>query len=230
MEREAMSCEVVRETLPLLSGADEAEASRVREHVAGCEPCRELMESYQADAVALGALRDAQQGAAPIMAGFTEDLFDRITHESSAQPRGQVIAFEQRTSTMRWLAAAAAVLLIVTVGLIANVPVQPAGPGSLAEQDAQPAASVEAPAPAPQLASEDLAPLPAVDADTAPMPRRRIGRATNPEVLPADGRGRGPRGARAVELDEALQRMLPGLRHLFQPPERPGDRDGEVSF
>ena len=84
--------------------------------------------------------------------------------------------------------------------------------------------------PTPQLAAENLAPLPAPTVtDKAPMPMRRINRAANPDVLPADGRGRAPRGPNAMELEELMQRALPGLRRFFPPPERP-DRDGEVSF
>jgi hypothetical protein len=228
MEREAMSCEVVREALPLLTGSDDSEAERVRAHVSDCASCRELMESYQADEAALGALRAAQSEApAGIMQGFSQGVLDRIAHESAARPRGEVIALEDvRRSNLRWLAAAAAVLLAVTTAVVSRSPLEPALEPVVAEQPVTPTAT---PADV-QIAAEPLAPLPAPAVrDDAPMPARRVGRAAPADVMPAGG-GRSPMGAGSADLEELMRQALPGLQRFFQPPQRPAERDDEVSF
>jgi hypothetical protein len=228
MEREAMSCEVVREALPLLTGSDDSEAARVRTHVADCASCQELMESYQADEAALSALRAAQSDVpAGIMDGFSQGILDRIAHESAARPRGEVVAFEDvRRSNLRWLAAAAAVLLAVTTAVVSRSSLEATPQPVVAEQAVEPTASPEPM----QLASDPLAPLPAPSVrDDAPMPARRVNRAAPADVMPAGG-GRPSMGAGNADLEELMRQALPGLQRFFQPPQRPAERDDEVSF
>ena len=98
-----MRCEAVRDALPALARGTlgDAEAARVREHLAGCDECTDAW-------TVVGALAEANV-AAP--AG----LADRVSAE--LKRRGTVVSAPRRSTPARWLGgiglSAAAVLALV---------------------------------------------------------------------------------------------------------------------
>lgn len=235
MGRVAMSCEDVRQALPLLPGTHPDDAARVRAHAAGCGGCAELLEAFDADDRALSALRLAPASAP--LDGFTAEVMARL----AAAPREAEERRPGRAAILRpfaghpalaeglpRLAAAAAVLLAVAVGLLVG------GPAAV-----EPDLRATAPAPTPprqQQTVVEVTPVAAtplaaprrmpLDRDPAPMPLRRRG-----PVVPVDEGRRGTRGgAGGGELLEAIEEVLPDFHRRMLKQFGDGRNAREVRF
>jgi len=281
-----MSCEKVREALPLLPGDENDEAEAVRAHTAECADCRELLEAYEADGRALADCAAARTVPAGLMDGFADAVMAGIERSdrdrpvppvtpagaapatpagaapatpagaapagaapatpAGAAPAGELIRFDG--GGLRILLAAAAVALVAAgIALLAQQPLPsetPTGPDRAAatpseaeatssdaestpsDTEATPSDAEATPEPGVELADGELPPLPAPEAggDRVPMPRRAVrpSRGGN-GVLPAAGGAR--RGGR-MNVEELLQRTLPGLERFLRRPVR----DDEVRF
>lgn len=101
-----------------LDALDDAEGSAFERHARSCEPCSAEMRELQATAARLA---DAVQATPPT--GLRERLLDRIATtpqgatSSAAMKRREPGTVVRRSATgSRWLAAAAAVLLVASAG------------------------------------------------------------------------------------------------------------------
>ena len=246
MGRVAMSCDDVRQALPLLPGTDAEHAARVRAHAVACETCGELLRTFEADDRLLAAAR-LDRRAPAVMDGFTAQVMARIADEQKrrpvAVPAPSVAATPPpagivlRPAFFRALAAAAAVLVAVGVGLASRP-----GPSSVL-QDERPVgsptfASATSPADEPRALPVDLAsdplPAPRLERDPAPMPLR----ARRGPVVPVDQASTGRRDARAPrglgasqqgDLFEYLEKVLPNL-HQRMMKELGEEKGREVRF
>lgn len=116
-----MECRRVRRALPLLAGGDlPGDEAALREHLAGCPPCRKILAAHEA----LGrALRRAGEGSAPLSdAAFLAALRARIP--AAARPAARV-ATVRLGRILAAAAAAAAFLLVLFV--VADGPETPDG-------------------------------------------------------------------------------------------------------
>jgi hypothetical protein len=198
MGRVVMSCEDVRQALPLLSGTSPDEAARVRAHALACEGCALLLRAYEQDDRVLAAASGARV-AAPVMTGFTGELMARIAAEERVR-RAPPLPLLLRPTVRAAMAMAAAVLLTIALALSSD-------------------RAVEAPAPPPQVADRqptvgppavqiEALPAPRLDREQVPMPVRR-GRGP---VVPVDGGSRGARGPSPEELIDMIEGVLPFRR------------------
>lgn len=103
----------------LLGGLDEADTDQLDAHLRDCEPCREELDQMAPVPELLQRLPDAQRAAdrgAPPPVSFSarpsaeniEGLLRRMRDERSR---------ERRTARVRWLAAAAVVLVAAAIGV-----------------------------------------------------------------------------------------------------------------
>ncbi|MCO5171018.1 MAG: hypothetical protein M9894_32240 [Planctomycetes bacterium] len=231
-----MSCEDVRQALPLLPGTHPDDAARVRAHAAGCGGCAELLEAYDGDDRALSALRLGAP-AAPLD-GFTAQVMARIAQEErrpAAPPRPLEAAILPFGESLRRLAAAAAVLLAIAVGLLAGGPpavepdLQATAPTPPPQQQAPVEVTPVAQQPGQQLATTPELAAPrrfTLDRDPAPMPLRRRG-----PVVPVDEGRRGARGGQGGgELLEAIEEVLPDFHRRMMRQFGDGRQAREVRF
>lgn len=222
-----MSCEHVREQLPLEPGQTGEDSAR--RHLEDCGPCSLLQEAYDADAAALAAYGAAiRDGEAPV--GLTDAVLAEIGGQAPGaaplfpEPAGVVV--RPTFSTGGWLSAAAALLVGVSLTFALTVPLDddPAGQAggtAQVETPAAPAAPVVQPAAAVGGAEVQDRPL---AAPRRAVPRQR--RAPRSGVLPVDSDPRARQGP-GLLLEELLQGLTP--RRVRQvPPLREGER--EVSF
>jgi len=74
-----MDCKTAKQILPLYAGADldEREAQMLREHIASCPKCSELLESYRANIALLSNLKK-EEAPASTFDNFYADLRERI--------------------------------------------------------------------------------------------------------------------------------------------------------
>jgi hypothetical protein len=237
MGRVVMSCDDVRQALPLLPGTDVEHAARVRAHAVSCETCGELLRTFEADDRLLAAAR-LDRRAPAVMDGFTASVMARLASEQRrvtpapavTPPAGGIVL---RPVFFRALAAAAAVLVAVGLG----VSTRP-GPVVSDEQTVRPSEFAVAPRagddrlrplPIVDVASDPL-PAPRLERDPAPMPQRRRGG----PVVPVDegsrrnaGRGRVP--GQQGDLFDVLEKVLPNLHQRMM--KELGEEQGrEVRF
>lgn len=244
MGRVAMSCEDLRRALPLLPGTHTDDQARARAHAAGCEACAELLVAYEADDQALSALREGERQAPAILDGFTASVMARIAAEQprvALPPREAQVLRPVFGEGLRRVAAAAAVLLAVTLGVMSGrvddaAPSPAPSEGLAAGPGAGASAGVElvstgptqaVPVGVPTTRPEPL-PAPRRDRDLAPMPQRRRG-----PIVPV-GQGQAPRGrtlgganqpGAQGELLEAIEQFLPNLHRRML--KEFGDERGE---
>lgn len=240
MGRVAMSCDDLRQALPLLPGTHPDDEARVRAHAVECEACGDLLRAYEGDGRVLSTLQQGERKAPPILDGFTASVMARIAEEQKTRAAPVVSVAPATTPPgeaellrpafgLRQLAVAAAVLLAVAVGLSSGPVETPAptpGPGQLAVRPdgsdtelTQPVVPVMSPTTSP-------VPLPAPRrVDAAPMPQRRRG----PIVPVGEGSGRDlGRGGRVPaqgELLDAIEQFLPNLHRRML--KEFGDERGE---
>lgn len=229
-----MSCDDLRQALPLLPGTHPDDEARVRAHAAACEACGELLRAYEGDERVLATLQQAPRPAPAILDGFTASVMARIAEEEQKKKKVALAASSApareaevlRPAFGAWrLLAAAAVLLAVTLGVMSGrtpAPVVESGPDLVSSRPTgvQPVVPVVSPTTSPD-------PLPAPKRlDQAPMPLRRRG----PIVPVGEGQRGGARGAGQGELLDAIEQLLPNLhrRMLRELGDERGER--EVRF
>ncbi len=246
MGRVAMSCDDLRQALPLLPGTHPDDEARLRAHAAGCSACGDLLRAYDVDDRVLSTLRQAERAAPAIMDGFTASLMAKLAEEDQTKVATPAVASTPAPAreaeilrpafgeSLRRLAVAAAVLLAVTVGVMSDRvdgPARAPGPVSTLPTAPAPLELAEATQPVVPVMSPTTSPdpLPAPRrVDAAPMPQRRRG-----PIVPvgegAAGRrdlGRGSRGAGGQgELLDAIEQFLPNLHRRML--KEFGDERGE---
>lgn len=233
MGRVAMSCNDVRQGLPLLPGADPEHTARIRAHALACEACGELVRAYEADDRQLSAVKSDRRVPDGVLDGFTASVMARIADEQrkrvaapahvapsqQAVPVGGVVL---RPDFGAWrLVAAVAAALVVAVGidLSGGLGGGASGPAPLANAVDATVAPGEGPgvvAPLPVFTSNptstpaEALPAPArLERDPAPMPLRRRG-----PIVPVDQggrRGAGRGGAGQQDLMNLIDEVLPNL-------------------
>lgn len=231
MGRVAMSCDDLRQALPLLPGTHPDDEARVRQHALECGACADLLRAYEADDRVFGALQQGERKAPAVLDGFTASVMARIAAEPSTRA-APIVSPPTREAELlrpafgevvRRLAVAAAVLLAVTVGVMSRsdstAPAPQPQPDLVANHTSevtQPVVPVVSPTTSPD-------PLPAPRRlDSAPMPQRRRG-----PIVPVGegGARRGPAGPGQGELLDAIEQFLPNLHRRML--KEFGDERGE---
>lgn len=231
MGRVAMSCNDVRQGLPLLPGADPEHTARIRTHAAGCETCGELVRAYEADDRQLAAVKSDRRVPDGVLDGFTASVMAKIAEEQRkrvAAPASAPVASRQAAPAVggailrpsfgpwRFVAAAAAAVLLA-VGVDLSGALRGPAPAPLANAVDTPTTPSDVPgaAPLPVFTSNPGEALPAparLERDPAPMPLRRRGG----PIVPVDqgGRrdgGRGGAGTGQQDLLNLIDEVLPNL-------------------
>lgn len=229
MGRVAMSCNDVRQGLPLLPGADPEHTARIRAHALACETCGELVRAYEADDRQLSAVKSDRRVPDGVLDGFTASVMARIAEEQrkrvaapasvpaspQAVPAGGAVLRPDFGAWRLVAAVAAAVVLAVGIDLSGGLSSGPT-PAPLANALDTTVAPGEGPgvgAPLPVFTSNPVEALPAparLERDPAPMPLRRRGG----PIVPVDQGGRrgGGRGAAGQQdLLNLIDEMLPNL-------------------
>lgn len=177
-----MSCSRRHRKIALYAGGDldAADARRVEEHIAGCAPCRDLVESLAADRTTLAQL-DAR-GSVDVELGSIRGV---VAGEIGTRRPVSTPFF----SAPRPVLAGAVAVAVVAASAVVVLRTQFAGP-QIAEDTSQGGGKVVgAPPEGPGVESPraDL-PTPGVPAEVTPIqrpePRHRIVRAEQPSVLP----------------------------------------------
>jgi hypothetical protein len=229
-----MSCNDVRQGLPLLPGADPEHTARIRAHALACETCGELVRAYEADDRQLSAVKSDRRVPDGVLDGFTASVMARIAEEQrkrvaapasvapssvAASPQAAPAGAVLRPDFGAWrlvAAVAAAVVLAVGIDLSGGLGSGPT-PAPLANAVDTTVAPGEGPgvvgAPLPVFTSNPVEALPAparLERDPAPMPLRRRGG----PIVPVDQGGRrgGGRGAAGQQdLLNLIDEVLPNL-------------------
>lgn len=229
MGRVAMSCNDVRQGLPLLPGADPEHTARMRAHALACEACNDLVRAYEADDRQLSAVKSDRRVPAGVLDGFTASVMARIAEEqrkrvatpvapaSAPMPSTTELAPAVGGAILRpsfgaWrLVAAVAAAVVIAVGIDLSGGLR--GTTTPVANAVDPTTTPSEPAPLPTFVSTGEAlPAPArLERDPAPMPLRRRGG----PIVPVDqggGRrdGRGG-GAGQQDLLNLIDEVLPNL-------------------
>jgi hypothetical protein len=199
MEREVMLCEDVRRALPL-SGTTPDERN-ARAHAEGCADCSELLAAYDSDARALKAYREGRESSVDLMAGFADAVMAHVASEpvATAPQEAEIIKLEFNRFGV-FLAAAAVLMLTVSLGLVLSSPATPTrDPGVFAVTPTP--TDVVPEAPVAEVPGKSLsAPR---RSESAPTPTRVRRRGV---AMPAGG---GQGGSPIADVLRDLQRVFP---------------------
>lgn len=233
---EPNSASELERILPLLPGGEPEEELRVKALLALASAEEQaLAEAYEADAQALAAYAETQQGDHPIMLGFADAVMAQIATEAAApteeveapalasaedtsRPRGQVL--RPSFGGVQLLMAMAALFLgglgLAILSSAEQPSVAPRGAGVVAEvSDPLTLPPVEAPlAPAiegEQPVGEGLDADAEFSAPSRPGARSRRAPRGRRGIVPVDGRGRG---------GQQVNPLLDALMRGWQPPSR----------
>ena len=218
-----MSCDEIRGALPLLDGDDAGEAEAVRAHLAVCPTCEEFAAGFDADAASLVEYRSLLEVEQPALDGFADAVMAIVatstqTHESKGAPVAVAPILRPSFGPMLWMAAAAALLLALGLGMSAVPRYSTEAIGPTAKNTTETTPS-DPSAPAVKIS------LPS--AEEVPAPRRLVRpRRTRRNVMPVNSDGR--RGARGnADFMNAIERLW-GRGQRQVPQLREGER--EVRF
>lgn len=212
--------------LPLLAGADPAEAARVEALLVLASPAeRALAAAYEADEAALAAFATTQRGDHPVLAGFADAVMARVSaapeEELAAPGRAPAPVLRPVFGVQLWIGLAAAALLAFGVALSlgerpeGHAPLQGGGVPDVAVAAGETELGPEAPlAPGPLVAPA----RPGLREVARPSGRRGI--------VPVDGRG--GRSQQQRQVFQELLRMQGWGMPSRVPPLREGER--EVDF
>jgi hypothetical protein len=126
-----MDCTDIKALLSALVD-DEIDTERrhlAERHLAGCRACRQLVDETERLGSLIGAEAEALAGGGILPPGFEGAVLGRTVH--ARPPRGY---FHQWTSWAGWLAAAASLVLAVTIWSSDRRGGQPRGPSPVAAQ------------------------------------------------------------------------------------------------
>ena len=126
-----------------LAGADR---DRVAAHLAGCAECRQRLDDLHAIRGALSAQPVVEAPPAGEWSGFMRRLDDAVGLSASRPGTTAILERTGRTWSVRQLAALAATLAIVALGVIMAARVRPARPADVVAQSPSPGAAVTQPA------------------------------------------------------------------------------------
>lgn len=224
-----MSCEHVREQLPLEPGQTGEDS--VRQHLEDCGPCSLLQEAYEADAAALTAYGEALHAGPAPLAGLADAVMaavgDDLPGAAPLHPEPEGVLVRPNFKIAGWLSAAAALLVGISLTYALTVPVgdSPAGPGEVAVEPVAPVVTPAVPVePTPVVTPSGEA------AGTLVAPRRSVPiRRRAPRrggIVPVDSEP-GLRTGPGSLFEELLQGLSP-RRGRQLPPLPDGER--EVSF
>lgn len=219
-----MSCDEIRGALPLLDDGDAAEAEAVRAHLSVCATCEEFAAGFDADAASLIEYRSLLEAEQPALDGFADAVMAAVatstqTHESTRAPVAVAPILRPSFGPMLWMAAAAAFLLALGLGMSATPRFSPETIGPTAANTTETVVPSDPSAPAVKIS------LPS--AEEVPAPRRLVRpRRARRTVMPVNSDGR--RGARGnADFLNTIERLW-GRGQRQVPQLREGER--EVRF